>query len=141
MPRIFAAILLVAVLVLGGGLIATTAYQAGLSTAATTATTTTGTAVAPVVVPAYGYGWGWHAGFGFVGFFFGLLFLFLIFGLIRAVLWRGGPGRSGRWGDGSGMRSGGSGWESRAHATFEDWHRAAHEPAPPAQPSDRAPGA
>ena len=36
MPRIFAAILLVAVLAIGGGIIATTAYQAGLSTAVTT---------------------------------------------------------------------------------------------------------
>ena len=38
MPRIFAAILLVAVLAVGGGIIATTAYQAGVSTAVTTAT-------------------------------------------------------------------------------------------------------
>jgi hypothetical protein len=66
MPRILAAILLVAVLAIGGGVIATTAYQAGLSTAVTTAGDTAAV-VTPVVVPAYGYGWGWHAGFGFFG--------------------------------------------------------------------------
>ena len=54
MRRVFAAILLVAVLAIGGGIIATTAYQAGLSTAVTTATGSGGTVVAPVVVPAYG---------------------------------------------------------------------------------------
>ena len=37
MRRLIAAILLVAVLAVGGGIIATTAYQAGLSTAVTTA--------------------------------------------------------------------------------------------------------
>ena len=73
MPRILAAILLVAVLAIGGGLIATAAYQAGLGTAITTATGSAGTAVTPVVVPAYGYGYGpgWHPGgfgFGFFGF-------------------------------------------------------------------------
>lgn len=51
MPRILAAILLVAVLAIGGGLIATTAYQAGLSTTVTI-TTASGAAVAMVVVPA-----------------------------------------------------------------------------------------
>ena len=59
MPRIVAAIVLVAVLAVGGGIIATTAYQAGVSSAVTTTvgTTATGTVVAPVVVPAYGVGW------------------------------------------------------------------------------------
>src|SRR4051794_19427997 len=143
MPRVFAAILLIAVLVVGGGIIATTAYQAGLSTAVTTPTTAPGTAVAPVVVPAYGYGWGWgwHPFFGFFGFFIGLFFLFIVFGLIRAIFWRGRWGRGGGWGDGSRPGSGRSGWESRAHETFDDWHRRAHEPAsPPPTPTDRAPG-
>ena len=103
MPRILAAILLVAVLAIGGGIIATTAYQAGLSTAITTATGSAGTAVTPVVVPAYGYGYGpgWHPGFGFgfFGFLATLFFLFIVFALIRAIFWRGGPGRRG-WGPG-----------------------------------------
>ena len=107
MPRIVAAIVLVAVLAVGGGIIATTAYQAGVSSAVTTTmgTTATGTVVAPVVVPAYGVGW-WHP-FGFIGGFFGFLFflffLFLVFGLIRAIVW-GGRGRRGWYGNARGAR-------------------------------------
>ncbi len=160
MPRIIAAILLVVVLAIGGGIIATTAYQAGLSTAVTTTTAEGGTVVAPIVVPAYGYGWHpFGFGFGIFGFFLGLFFLFVIFGLIRAIFWRGGPGRRGGWGgygysgygypgpgDGTNADRGGrSPWESRAHDTFETWHRQAHDapaggqvdaPAPPTPPAD-----
>jgi hypothetical protein len=152
MPRVIAAILLVAVLAIGGGIIATTAYQAGLSTAVTTATTDGATVVAPIVVPAYGYGYGWHPfgfGFGIFGFFATLFFLFVLFGLLRAIFWRGGPGRRGGWGGRGGWgygpygpgygkgqdAQGHSPWESRAHDTFDDWHRQAHD-APSAGPSD-----
>ena len=144
MPRVLAAILLVAVLVLGGGIIATTAYQAGVSTAVTATTAAPGTVVAPVVVPAYGWGWGWHPWFGFFGFFIGLFVLFLIFGLIRAIVWRGGPGRRCGWSGPDGNGSGSSAWESRAQTTFDDWHRQAHvqtPPSPTADPTDRDPGA
>lgn len=148
MPRILAAILLVAVLAIGGGLIATTAYQAGLGTAITTATGSGATVVAPVVVPAYGYGYGpgWHPGFGFgfFGFLGTLLFLFIVFGLLRAILWRGGPGRRswgpGGWGGpgyGKGPDGHGHGpWESRANEAFDDWHRRAHGETPSSEPSD-----
>gem|GEM_PF-2248065 len=140
MPRIIAAIVLVAVLALGGGLIASTAYQAGLNTAVTTAAGS-GAVVAPVVVPAYGYGYGHPFGFGFgiFGFLGTLFFLFIIFGLLRAIFWRGGHGRRGGWGaggwggpGGSDRRPGGPGgpgrspWETKANETFEDWHRRAH---------------
>ena len=150
MPRILAAILLVAVLAIGGGLIATTAYQAGLGTAITTATGSAGTAVAPVVVPAYGYGYGpgWHAGFGFFGFLGTLLFLFLVFALVRAIFWRGGPGRRSGWGpggwggyDGSGKGLGGHDhgtWETRGNQAFDEWHRRAHGETPPADTTDAA---
>ena len=148
MPRILAAILLVAVLAIGGGLIATTAYQAGLSTAVTTAGDGA-TVVAPVVVPAYGYGYGygWHAGFGFFGFLATLFFLFIVFALVRAIFWRGGPGRRGGWGPGGyggygyGKGPDGSGhghgpWESRANEAFDEWHRRAHGEAAPPEPTD-----
>jgi hypothetical protein len=148
MPRVIAAILLVVVLAVGGGIIATTAYQAGLSTAVTTAAADGTTVVAPVVVPAYGYGWGWHPGFGIFGFFAALFFLFLVFGLIRAIVWRGGPGRHGGWGRGGwgghGTDPGSSRslWEARAHETFDEWHRGAHAPAsPPTDPAGPAHGA
>ena len=140
MPRFLAAILLIAVLVVGGGIIATTAYQAGLSTAVTTATGSGGTVVTPVAVPPYGYGYGWHPygfGFGIFGFLATLFFLFIIFGLIRAIFWRGGPGRRGGWGGSGGGNSRG-GWEGRAHDTFEDWHRQAHGEAASPGPNDQA---
>jgi hypothetical protein len=148
MGRVFAAILLVVVLVIGGGVIASTAYQAGVNTAVTTATGSAGAVVAPVVVPAYGYGWhafGW--GFGIFGFFAALFFVFIVFALIRAIFWRGGPGRRGGWGPGwSGSDRGPngyghSGWESRAHDTFDDWHRRAHGDAPSPGPNDPTPPA
>jgi hypothetical protein len=146
MRRILPAILLVAVLALGGGLIWATAYQAGQSTVVTTATASGGSAVAPVVVPAYGYGYGWHPfgfGFGIFGFFATLFFVFVVFALIRAIVWRGGHGRRGGWGGGWGGpgAAGGPGrspWEARAHETFEDWHRRAHGDAPP--PDQHDPG-
>ena len=158
MPRVFAAILLVVVLVIGGGVIATTAYQAGRHTAVTTATASGATVVTPVVVPAYGYGWGWHPGFGwFFGFLATLFFLFIVFGLIRAIFWRRparpsrlGARRLGWHGGWSGYGAGGHGpghgspWEARAHETFDDWHRRAHGDSaasgptePPADPDRR----
>ena len=146
MRRVFAAILLVAVLAIGGGIIANTAYQAGLSTAVTTATGSGATVVTPVVVPAYGYGWhafGW--GFGIFGFFAALFFLFIVFALIRAIFWRGGAGRHGGWGSSwSGYDKGPNGhgrspWESRAHETFDEWHRRAHGDPPAPGPNDPAP--
>jgi len=47
-------------------------------------------------VPAMGY-YPWHFGFGFFGLLFPLLFLFLIFGLLRAAFWGARP--YGSWGD------------------------------------------
>jgi hypothetical protein len=136
MSRAIAAILLIAVLAIGGGLVATTAYQAGLSTAVTTAVADGGTVVAPLPAYGYGYGYGWHPGgfgFGFFGFLGTLLFLFLVIGLVRAVFFRGGPGRG--WGPGGTGGPGGPGgwgpgrgwWETRGREGFEDWHRRAHE--------------
>ena len=147
--RIIAAIVLIAVLAVGGGIVATTAYQAGVSTAVTQAAADGATVVNPVVVPAYGYGWHpFGFGFGFFGFLFTLFFLFIVFGLIRAIFWRGRHGRRGGWGPGWGGSgwygydkghegAGRSPWEARAHETFDDWHRRAHDGAPEAGPDDR----
>jgi hypothetical protein len=59
----------------------------------------------PYVGGPYGYGHGWGGGgFGFFGILFGILFFFLIIGMIRAAFgW-------GRWGGGG---RGPGGWESR----------------------------
>ncbi|MEP6638923.1 MAG: hypothetical protein ABJC39_06185 [Chloroflexota bacterium] len=155
MNRIVAAILLIAVLAIGGGIVATSAYQAGLTTALTTATASGATVVAPVV-PPYGYGYGWHPdfGFGIFGFLGTLVFVFIVFALLRMILWGGrarrgwgGPsgwGGPGGWdgpaGDGRGHAQGGSPWASRAHDTFEDWHRRAHTDTPPESGSSDASG-
>ncbi|MBI3749604.1 MAG: hypothetical protein HY262_12290 [Chloroflexi bacterium] len=144
MRRIVPAILLVAALAIGGGLLVNAAYDAGVNTAVTTAVDN-GAQVAPVVVPPYayggGYGYGWHPfgwGFSIFGLLFGLFFLFIIFGLIRAIFWGGhrGWGPNG-WGGGAGPR--GRGWDARYDrnpwierfgASFEEWHRQAHGSGP-----------
>ena len=140
MSRTIAAILLIALLAIGGGFIAVTAYQAGLGTAVTTAVVEGGaTVVAPIAPYGYGYGYGWHGGgFGFFGFLGTLFFLFLVFGLIRAIAFRGGPGRGG-WGRGWG---GPGGWSNgdpdhvrgRFTEGFDEWHRRAHDPEAPKEP-------
>jgi hypothetical protein len=143
MPRVIATILLVAVLAIGGGIIATTAYQAGLNTAVTTAGD--GATVVTPVVHTYGYGYGWHP-FGWIfGFLATLFFLFVVFALLRAIFWRGGRrgggpgwGGGGWYGYGKGPNGHGhSPWEARAHETFDDWHRHAHGDAPATGPDDK----
>ncbi len=141
MRRIIPAILLVAVLAIGGGLLVNAAYDAGVNTAVTTAVGNGATVAAPVVVPpyGYGYGYGWHPfGFGFsiFGLLLGLFVLFIIFGLIRAIFWGGrhgwGPGGPGGWG-GPGhhgrrydARYERNPWIERFGPSFEEWHRQAH---------------
>ena len=151
MPRIIAAILLVAVLAIGGGIIATTAYQAGLGTAVTTATGSGGTVVTPVVVPAYGYGYGWLAS--------RRLRLRVLRLPRHAVLpvhrLRADPGdllarRPGHAAAGAGrlgrlrLRQGPDGTATALgeprHDTFDDWHRRAHgEPAAARAADDQTP--
>jgi len=57
-------------------------------------------------------------GFGFLGLLFPLLFILLLFGLLRGLFWRGHRGH----------------WEKGAPPMFEEWHRRAHQTeAPPAE--------
>ncbi len=142
MSRIIPAILLVVLLVIGGGVIANTAYQAGVSTAVTTAVSDGATVVTqvPAYGYGYGYGYGWHPfgfGFGIFGLFFGLFFLFIVFGLIRAIFWGGRRGWGGGWG-GPGHngdhRSGRNPWVDRFGPSFEEWHRQAHSPESSSEP-------
>ena len=142
MRNLIIGLLVVAALAVGGGIIAQTAYHAGLSTAVTTAAAnapagTIVTPVAPYPYPYYGPGWGWGHGFGIFGFLGFLLFLFLIFGLLRAIFWRGrggwgGPGRG--WGGPGGYGD----HRARFQQTFDELHRQSHGEAatstrPPAQ--------
>jgi len=154
MRRIIPAILLVAVLAIGGGLLVNAAYDAGVHTAVTTAVDNGAQAAAPVVVPpyGYGYGYGWHPfgwGFSIFGLLFGLFFLFIIFGLIRAIFWGGrrswGPGGwgPGGWGGpgqhGNGGRYERNPWIERFGPSFEEWHRQAHGSATPSGSSNEPP--
>jgi hypothetical protein len=144
MRNLFIGLLVVAAIVVGGGFIANAAYQAGLSTALTTAAANApdGTVVTPVAPGAYGYpygygyGPGWGHGFSIFGFLGTLLVIFIIVGLLRAAFWRGrgwggggwgGPGGPGKWG-GSGRwgEHGDHDPRNRFRQTFEDWHRESH---------------
>ena len=122
--RVFAALLLLAV-VIGLG-VAT--YNAGVSAGLAEAAQQALASGDPTpVVPVYGYGYGYgpyvHGpfgwGWGFFGFFFWILGFFLIFALLRAVFgW-------GRWGRGSGGGPRGpNGWGGGSRA--EEWHRELH---------------
>ena len=112
--------ILLAIVLIGGAIgIGVTSYNAGV----TAGLVQSGAAVVvPGGVPVapggayigYGYGWGFGHGFGFFGFLGGLLFLFLLIGLIRAAF--GGPRRG--WGGPGGP--GHRGWAG-------DWRRDAWE--------------
>jgi hypothetical protein len=123
--RTIARILLAIVLIGGAVTLGVSAYNAGV-TAGLAQTgqvvVTNGGYLAPGA-PYVGYGWGfgWGHGFGFFGFLGGLLFLFLLIGLIRAAF--GGPRRG--WGPGYGHRHGWGpgGWEDRAREAHDAWHR------------------
>ena len=116
--------LLLAIILIGGALtLGIGAYNAGV-TAGLAQTGQVVVANGPYLAPAgayVGYGWGWGHGFGFFGFLGGLLFLFLLIGLIRAAF--GGPRRG--WGPGYGSRHGWGygGWEGRAREAHDAWHR------------------
>lgn len=123
--RVIVGILLVLALVVGGVAVGRSAYQAGLARGLADSgqvgqNTPPGQGEprpGPRPYPYYGpYGWHgpWGFGFGFFGFLFPLLFLFLIFGLVRGLFWRGHGGPPGYWGRG-------------VPPMFEEWHRRAHE--------------
>lgn len=114
--------ILATLLILGAVLVGGLAYEAGLAQGIVT----TGQAVPAVAPYAYVHPFGF--GFGFLGLLFPILFLFLIFGLVRAAFgprhW-GGPGP----------------WREGPRAMFEDWHRQAHGETPSSSRGDpRRPG-
>jgi hypothetical protein len=119
----FLAVTLV-VLVLAG--IGIGVYNAGVSQGiaeAARAAQAAGNDAAVVVPPyagPYGYGWGWHGGgFGFFGILFGIFFLFLLFGLVRAAFgW-------GRWNGGG--RGGPGGWGGGREERIAEYHRELHK--------------
>jgi hypothetical protein len=94
-------------------------------------------------VPVAGYG-GYH-GFNVLGLFFPLLFLFLLFGLIRAAFSRGrGWGHHGRWGSGwdrdESTDSGAPGsWREERDRRMAEMHRRLHEAEGRTDPASRGP--
>ncbi|HEY5488791.1 MAG TPA: hypothetical protein VIK00_03050 [Candidatus Limnocylindrales bacterium] len=105
-------------------------------------------AAGSVVYPAVGWHW-FGFGFPFFGLIFGLLFLFLIFGLVRRAIWggRGWHGYGHGYGPGYGPRSfgpgGRQGWDGTTVPPFVDemlknWHRQAHgEDTPATDPTQK----
>lgn len=125
---LFGLIVLGVVVSLGVGV-----YQAGLAQGIVDA----GRYPAAAAVPVAGYGW--H-GPGIFGILFGIFFLFLIFGLIRAAFSRGrgygsgwghhgyGNGYGPGWGKGPGsMEPGPEAWREERDRRIADLHRRLHE--------------
>lgn len=119
---LFFTLLFVGVLLaIGGGI-----YEAGVAQGIIEAGRVP--AGAAVGVPGYGYGWGFH-GFGFLGLLIPLFFLFLLFGIIRAIFGFGGHGRG--WShrhdrDWRGWDGPGS-WREDRERRMADMHRRLHE--------------
>jgi hypothetical protein len=115
-------LILVAVLIgIGAGI-----YQAGVSQGIIDA----GRFPAGTTVPVANDGWGFH---GFLGLLFPLLFLLLIFGLVRAAFsrgrgWRHGGGYGYGWGHGYGPGSEGpDSWREERERRMSELHRRLHE--------------
>jgi hypothetical protein len=135
--RAFATILLVIVLGIGATILGVTAYNAGVSAGLAQNVAESGGSV--VVAPGYapapyvGWGYGWGGGWGFFGFIGTLIFIFLVFGLIRAAFgwgrgWgRGGYGPSG-YGRGWDHRHGNDAWNDRVREVHDELHRTGGQP-------------
>lgn len=115
-------------------------YQAGVAAGIVEA----GRFPAAAPVPVAGYG-GWHGGgFNILGLFFPLLFLFILFGLIRGAFWRGqgwghhGYGRG--YGPGYGPSTGATSWRDAREQRMEELHRQFHEREGSASTSGDEPG-
>jgi hypothetical protein len=132
---------LLAVILIGAAIgLGVTAYNAGVNTGlAQNGTVTVAPGYAPGPYLGYGWGFGFGHGFGFFGFLGGLLFLFLLFGLVRAAFgvgrFRSGGGYGHGWHRGGWPDADGRTWEDRARATHDAWHRD-HPDEPDGQPND-----
>ena len=123
---------LVATLIVVGLLVSVGAgiYQAGVTQGVIDA----GRFPAGATVPIAGYGY--HDGPGIFGLLFGLFFVFILFGIIRAAFFGGrgrgwghhGYGYGPGWGrsDGPGGPTGAD-WRGDRDSRIADWHRRLHE--------------
>jgi hypothetical protein len=122
--RFLAFLLLIGILVAGGVAVYNAGVSAGIASDVGNAIASGGAVPVPYYpAPYLAHSWGF--GFPFFGFLFGIFFLFLIFGLLRAVI---GGGHHGRWRgyDGGSKRDD---WQSH----LNEWHDTQHAtpPAPP----------
>lgn len=128
-------VLAVLVLVLVAASIGTAVYNAGVSAGLAEAAVQAAASGDPAPYVGWaGYGPYAHGpwGFGFFGILFGILFLFLVIGLVRAAFFGGRGGRGGRGGwDGRGGWGGPGGWEGRRER-LEELHRELHRNDPEA---------
>lgn len=117
--RMVIGIVLVLALVAGVAGVVTHAYNLGVAQGLVQSgkLPAPGPGVGPYPGYPYGYPYGYpfHGpfGFGFFGFLWPILFLFLLFALLRGMFWRGQG-----WGGYSGRG---------VPRRFEEWHRQAHE--------------
>ena len=111
--RFLLSLVLVFVIVVGAAGLGTYAYNAGVAQglAQSGQIAAPDGAVAPYYAPRY-----YHPiDFGFGGFLFSCLFIFLIFGLVRAIFWRSHWGMHGRR------------WNSDFPPMAAEWHRKMHD--------------
>jgi hypothetical protein len=127
--RFIALLLLVGLLAVVGVSI----YNAGVSAGIATDVGNAIASGAPVPAgyyygPYVGHPWGGGFGFGFGGFLIGIFFLFLFFGLLRAIVGRG-------WGHHGGGYAKGryGGWRD----SMSTWHDEQHGKAPEAPAPDK----
>jgi hypothetical protein len=114
--RFFVAVALVLVATLAFVAVGTTAYRAGMARGVAESGKLAGPDAGHFMYPYPPPYWFHPFAFGFGGFLFPLLFLFLLFGAF---------GRR-RWGYG-GCGAGRYGWPGGVPPAFEEWHRRAHE--------------
>ncbi|MBI4769256.1 MAG: hypothetical protein HY784_02300 [Chloroflexi bacterium] len=131
---IFKVVLAVMVIVAAAGL-AGLAFNAGVARGLAESGKLPAITAAPGAVPYPFYGpFFFHRpfGFGLLGLIFPLLFLFLLFGLLRRAFWHGprwhGP-LGGPWMHGWHAKPGESAeWEEHVPPMVAEWHRKMHEP-------------
>ena len=111
------AVALVLVATLAFLAVGTTAYRAGVARGVAESGKLVGAEGGHFLYPYPAPYWFPPFGFGFGGFVFPLLFLFLLFGAF---------GRR-RWAGGCGYGYGRQGWPGGVPPAFEEWHRRAHE--------------
>ena len=114
--RVVLALVVVAAIVGIGAYVYNAGVSQGLAQGAQAAGRESGAAPYPYYVPYVQPVFG----FGFFGLLVPLFFLFLLFGAMRALFWRGAWGR---------MHGHGP-WDKGGPAMFEEWHRRQHEPKP-----------